>query len=80
MKQMPGIVILSRQCLRKGLPISRFGDEDFASWPHDKHGTYTVRSAYNLARERVNNIVLPEMAEALAIRRAQQKRVSSMCW
>lgn len=58
MKQMPRIVILSRHCLRKGLianeilqiPINRFGDEDFTSWPHDKHGTYTVRSAYNLAR------------------------------
>jgi hypothetical protein len=32
------------------LPISRHGDDDFLSWPHTKHGGYTVRSAYNLAR------------------------------
>lgn len=31
------------------VPISRHGGEDFASWPHDKLGQYTVRSAYNLA-------------------------------
>jgi hypothetical protein len=29
--------------------ISRHG-EDFVCWPHSKHGLYTVRSAYNLAR------------------------------
>jgi ribonuclease HI len=32
------------------LPISRHDDEDFISWPHTKHGGYTVRSAYNFAR------------------------------
>jgi ribonuclease HI len=32
------------------IPISRRGGEDFVSWPHDKFGIYTVRSAYNLAR------------------------------
>jgi hypothetical protein len=30
--------------------ISRRGGEDFISWPHDRFGQYTVRSAYNLAR------------------------------
>jgi hypothetical protein len=29
--------------------ISRHGGEDYVRWPHTKHGTYTVRSAYNLA-------------------------------
>jgi hypothetical protein len=32
------------------VPLSRLGGEDFASWPHAKFGSYTVRSAYNLAR------------------------------
>jgi hypothetical protein len=32
------------------IPISRHGGQDFVSWPHDKHGVYTIRSAYNLAR------------------------------
>jgi hypothetical protein len=32
------------------IPISRYGGDDFVSWMHDKHGQYTVRSAYNLAR------------------------------
>jgi hypothetical protein len=32
------------------LPISRHRDEDFLSWPHTRHGGYSVRSAYNLAR------------------------------
>lgn len=32
------------------VPISRHGGDDFASWPHDKRGLFTVRSAYNLAR------------------------------
>jgi hypothetical protein len=32
------------------IPISRHGGEDFVSWPHDKYGIYSVRSAYNLAR------------------------------
>jgi hypothetical protein len=32
------------------IPISRHGGPDFASWPHNKYGVYTVRSAYNLAR------------------------------
>lgn len=32
------------------MPISRHGDADFTSWPHDKLGLYSVRSAYNLAR------------------------------
>jgi hypothetical protein len=32
------------------VPISKHGGEDFVSWMHDKHGQYTVRSAYNLAR------------------------------
>ena len=26
------------------IPISRFGDDDFVSWPHSKFGMYTVRS------------------------------------
>jgi hypothetical protein len=30
--------------------ISRFGDDDFASWPHTRFGKYTVQSAYHLAR------------------------------
>jgi hypothetical protein len=32
------------------VPISRLGGDDFVSWPHDKHGVYSVRSAYNLVR------------------------------
>jgi hypothetical protein len=32
------------------IPISRHGGSDFVSWPHNKFGIYTVRSAYNLAR------------------------------
>jgi hypothetical protein len=32
------------------IPISRYGGDDFVSWMHDKHGQYTVRSAYNLVR------------------------------
>jgi hypothetical protein len=30
--------------------VCRREGEDFARWPYDKHGCYTVRSAYNLAR------------------------------
>jgi hypothetical protein len=32
------------------VPISRHGGDDFVSWMHDKHGQYTIRSAYNMAR------------------------------
>jgi hypothetical protein len=32
------------------IPISQFGRNDFASWPHTKLGIYSVKSAYNLAR------------------------------
>nr|XP_051200174.1 uncharacterized protein LOC127313744 [Lolium perenne] len=32
------------------IPISSEGCKDFASWPHSKNGTYTVKSGYNLAR------------------------------
>jgi hypothetical protein len=32
------------------IPISGRSGTDFVSWPHDKFGQYTVRSAYNLAR------------------------------
>jgi hypothetical protein len=32
------------------IPISCRGGEDFVSWPHDKFGMYSVRSAYQLAR------------------------------
>jgi hypothetical protein len=32
------------------IPISTFGGDDYASWPFDRFGIYTVRSAYNLAR------------------------------
>jgi ribonuclease HI len=32
------------------VPISRFGGEDFASWPWTRYGHYSVRSAYHLAR------------------------------
>ena len=32
------------------IPISKFGESDFASWPHTKNGQYSVRSAYNMAR------------------------------
>jgi hypothetical protein len=32
------------------IPISRHGGADFVSWPHDKFGNYTVKSAYLLAR------------------------------
>ncbi|KAK1602970.1 hypothetical protein QYE76_018463, partial [Lolium multiflorum] len=36
------------------VPISRHGGDDFASWPWTRFGTYSVRSAYHLARsERV---------------------------
>jgi hypothetical protein len=31
------------------IEINRHGG-DFVRWPHTRHGTYTVRSAYNLAR------------------------------
>ena len=33
------------------IPISRFGGDDFITWPHNRLGIYTVRSAYFLARE-----------------------------
>lgn len=32
------------------IPISRFGGDDFVSWPHTRYGVYSVRSAYHLAR------------------------------
>lgn len=32
------------------VPISRFGGDDFLSWPHDKLGIYSVKSGYNLTR------------------------------
>jgi hypothetical protein len=32
------------------LPISKHGGEDFVSWTHDKHGCYTVKSTYNMAK------------------------------
>ena len=32
------------------IPLSSDGCSDFASWPHCKSGSYTVRSAYNLIR------------------------------
>jgi hypothetical protein len=32
------------------IPIARHDREDFVCWPFTKHGTYTVKSAYNLAR------------------------------
>lgn len=32
------------------VPISRHAGDDFVCWPHTRHGTFTVRSAYNLAR------------------------------
>jgi hypothetical protein len=44
--------IFSEEVARKVLqiPISCRGDNDFISWPHSRFGTYTVRSAYHLAR------------------------------
>lgn len=39
---------IAREVLQ--VPISRHGGEDFVSWPHDKRGLFTVRSAYNLVR------------------------------
>jgi hypothetical protein len=33
------------------VPLSRHGGDDFASWPYARFGVYTVRSAYNMARE-----------------------------
>jgi hypothetical protein len=32
------------------VPIASFEGGDYACWPHTRHGTYSVRSAYNLAR------------------------------
>jgi hypothetical protein len=32
------------------LPINKRGGDDFASWQYDKHGLYSVKSAYNLAK------------------------------
>ena len=32
------------------VPISRHAGDDFVCWPFTRHGTYTVRSGYNLAR------------------------------
>jgi hypothetical protein len=32
------------------IPINKFGGEDFVTWPLDKSGIYTIRSAYNLVR------------------------------
>ena len=34
----------------QSIPISKHGGEDFAAWPHDRFGIYTVKSAYFLAR------------------------------
>jgi hypothetical protein len=34
------------------VPISRNTWEDFACWPHTKHGTFSVRSTYDLACSR----------------------------
>jgi hypothetical protein len=31
------------------IPINRLGGDDFITWPHNKIGVYTVRSAYFLA-------------------------------
>ncbi|EEE66057.1 hypothetical protein OsJ_22054 [Oryza sativa Japonica Group] len=35
------------------IPVSAHGGEDFISWPHDKRGVFSVRSAYNLARSEI---------------------------
>jgi hypothetical protein len=32
------------------VPISRHAGEDFVCWPHTRHGIFSVRLAYNLAR------------------------------
>jgi hypothetical protein len=32
------------------IPISAHVEEDFVCWPHTRHGVYTVKSGYNLAR------------------------------
>ena len=32
------------------VPISRHGGEDFICWPHTKSGTFSVRTAYHMAR------------------------------
>jgi hypothetical protein len=32
------------------IPISKHGGDNFAAWPFDRFGTYTVKSAYYLAR------------------------------
>jgi hypothetical protein len=34
------------------VPISKHAGQDFVCWPHTRHGTFTVRSAYNLARSK----------------------------
>jgi predicted Zn-ribbon and HTH transcriptional regulator len=34
------------------VPISRHDGEDFASWPWTRFGSYSVRSAYHLARSK----------------------------
>jgi hypothetical protein len=35
------------------IPTSSEGCNDFPSWPHTKSGTYSVKSAYNLARSKL---------------------------
>jgi hypothetical protein len=50
-----------------GVPISRIGGEDFVSWPFDKHGVYSVKSGYNLAKTSVFSLIVRQGARALAL-------------
>jgi hypothetical protein len=34
------------------VPISKHAGQDFMCWPHTRHGTFTVSSAYKLARSK----------------------------
>jgi hypothetical protein len=62
------------------VPISRHTVEDFACWPHTKHGTFTVRSAYNLARSKKFFRVHSKPNRGLSSTWVQQEKDQKAVW
>jgi hypothetical protein len=62
------------------IPISQHGGGDFVSWPHNRFGVYTVRSAYHLAKSESFLVARSTKGRGMVSDSASDERLWKSLW
>jgi hypothetical protein len=62
------------------IQVARHTGEDFVCWPHTRHGIFSVRSAYNLARTRKFSASLSRTGRGMSSAWVADEKAWKMVW